>query len=131
MQVLPHLTKQPFSRRQVAPEGRRHEVGFAGAVQEVSPRRGEEYSRACATIHRVHLASDFVGRQEIIGIQPLDIIALADRKGVVSGRRRTLVGLSDNRYALGGKSTSNRERLITGPVINDDDLFLWPALSHR
>jgi hypothetical protein len=70
-------------------------------------------------------------RSSIIGIQPLDIVALADRKGLVSGRCCALVGLGDDGYLLGGKPTSNGQRLIPRAIVNDDDLFPWPCLAHR
>jgi len=77
------------------------------------------------------LAGDFIGRQEVIDIQPLDVVAVAGRKRAVPGRRRPLVRLSYDGEASGGKPTSYRERAITGTVIDNDDFFPRPGLSHR
>lgn len=63
-------------------------------------------------VKRFQLPGNFVGRQEIIGIQPLNVIALAERESLIPGCGSSLVLLSDHPNAFRCKLLRNRQSLI-------------------
>jgi hypothetical protein len=78
-----------------------------------------------------NLAGNLVGGKEIIGIQPLNVITLAERERGISGSGGALVLLRDNADALGFKAARDRFGLVGGPIIYYDDFLPGPCLSHR
>jgi hypothetical protein len=75
------------------------------------------------------------GTQEIIRIQPLDVIALTKRRSLVSCCSRTLIFLSDNEHVPRSKAVGNGQRVIARAITNDNNLLSFPCLpkgrSHR
>ena len=76
--VLPHLPQQPLNRRQITPQWCRNKTGLRRSVNEPSPSGREERTFGSTATYCFHLFFDFVVSEEIIGIQPLDIISLTD-----------------------------------------------------
>src|SRR3989441_8089944 len=101
--VLPHLPEQPFHRRQITPERRRDKGGSLGAIHEPSPRGRKQRAVASTLVHGRHLSRHLVGCQEIIRIQPLDVITLAESESGISGRGRALIVLGNDGHALRSK----------------------------
>jgi hypothetical protein len=74
---------------------------------------------------------DFVWRQEIISIEPLNVISLAKLKGFIPGCGSTLVFLRDDGKIPGSELSSNCQRLVRRAIIDDDDFFPRPGLCQR
>jgi hypothetical protein len=82
-------------------------------------------------IQDLHLPRNLVSSQKIIGIQPLNLVSLTERKSLVSGCCSTLVFLGEGAYRPRLEHSRDLERLIGGAIINNDD-FLWlPRLRNR
>ena len=77
-------------------QGRTNKAGGTRSIEERSPCRGKEDSSAVAVVQGCHLALDLVGRQKIIGVQFLDVVALAVPIAIVYGCRQAPVLRGDN-----------------------------------
>jgi hypothetical protein len=77
------------------------------------------------------LSGNLIGPQQVVGIQPLDVISLAEGKGSVSRRGCTLIFLGDNTDRRGFELPRNSQCMIGGAVIYDDNLFALPRLLER
>ena len=77
-------------------------------------------------LQRLHLLRDLVGTKEIIGVQPLDILPLADRVRVVSRRRSSLILLSHYLDLARCEPPSDGQRVVARTVIHDDDFLVGP-----
>lgn len=77
------------------------------------------------------LAGDFVGSKVVIGIQPLDVVALrvgeAEITGVIGSWLGAVVNVKGT-VCGGGKSLSDRDSVIGGTVIDEDDFEVGVGL---
>lgn len=79
----------------------------------------------------MHLVLDLVRGKQVVGIEPLNIIALAQCKCSVPGGRCALVRLCRCVDPLGLKLPSDSQRTISRTIIDQDDLFVRPGLRKR
>ena len=96
VEILAHLPQKPLDGRKVLPQRVMNETGVTGPIEEGCPRRGKKHSPAVDFPQRRNLPLDFVRRQNIIRVQLLDIIALAEPERMVYCLRLPLV--FDRRY---------------------------------
>src|SRR5712692_9258252 len=101
------------------------------SVEKASPGGGEKCAALFRVMHGPHLPGNLVGSQEIIGIEPLNVITVAQGQGSVSGRGGALIVLGDDTDAVALELPRDRQRSIGGPIIDDDDLRAWPRLGQR
>ena len=80
----------------------------------------------------MHLLPYFVWGNQVVRVKPLDVVALRQGQALISCCARTCIGLGDNLDARRFKGPGQRERLVSGTIVNDDQLFIRPRLSrHR
>src|ERR1700687_1717420 len=101
------------------------------SVPEFPPCRGCERPFASALVHYLHLPLDLVRSQKIICIQPLNIISVAKREGLVSGRGSSLILLRYYSDGVRFPLSRNRKRFISGAIIDDYNLLPSPCLRDR
>src|SRR5438552_1711569 len=73
-----------------------------------------------------HLSGDLIRGQNIIGIQPLNVVSMAQGEGFVSGCGSALVGLRGNADAMRFEAPGNGQRFIGGTIVHDDDFLASP-----
>ena len=131
MHVVRPLPEHPFHREQVIPKGGRCKPRRTRAVHKVRPRRRSEYSIVRTLLGNCHLFHDLVGGEKVIGIEPLDVIALAVREGGVSRRGAPLVSLAHDANMLGLIATCQCESTVVRSVVDNDNLLARPRLGQR
>ena len=94
------------------PEGRDHKIGGVGLGG------GDELFGK-------------VRGQPVVAVHELDVAAMGQRKPLIAGVRRAGIGLVHQRDAvvLSGKSTADREGVVFGAVVQQDDLDAFIALG--
>src|SRR5262249_48508085 len=102
-----------------------------GSITEKGPRRREKDLPVLNPAERRKLPFNLVGSQEVIGLQPLDVIPLAEPKGMIARRRSASVFFADDRNPFRGKSPGHFGRSIRRPIINNDNLLAMPGLRDR
>src|SRR5712672_3946891 len=117
MEVAFPFSQQPFQGVEVAPESSRNKSRLHWPIQEVSPFARDEPEFTFALLRSFHLPLDLVWREEVVGVQPLDVISLAKLECFVSRCRRPLIFLRNDIYSLGGESLSGCESLIARSII--------------
>jgi hypothetical protein len=130
VQILPHLCQQPFQGCQVTPQSRRRELGFPFSVDEVCPGTGKKRPPALTILDHSHLAFDLVGCQEIISIQPLDIVSLTEGESCVPRGGGALVRLADDENGFRAELIRDPQGLIARTVVHHNDLSLRPSLRN-
>src|ERR1700691_5342934 len=98
-------------------------------VGERPPRGRKKCTRTFPRADHFHLPGYLVRCQQIVCIQPLNVVSLAERKRLIPGCGSALVLLAENPNRFGFKLARYLQRLIRGTVINDDDLLWFPRLS--
>src|SRR5262249_38883225 len=128
IQVLAHFPNQPFGRWQVAPEGRWLEPRALRTIHKVRPAGRQQTAAPATAFHERHLPKNLVRRQKIIGVEPLDVVALTEGKCLVTSPRRAFVVLPHNENLSRLELTRYCQRVVLGAVVDDDNLFSWPRL---
>jgi hypothetical protein len=82
-------------------------------------------------LHRRHLPRDLLALEKIVGVEPLDVLAAAQRQRQVSRRRRSLIPLRDDSDTARLELLRDSPRAVGGAVVDDDDLDAPPRLSER
>jgi hypothetical protein len=118
------------STREAAPEWRRARFHCRGSVHEASPTGGEDCPRAGPS-GEDHLLLDLVRGEQVIRVQPLDLIARAVREGGIPRGGGATVFLTHYAHAASGEFLGDSQRAVFGAVVNDHDLRVRPCLSDR
>src|SRR5436309_15746964 len=98
-------------------------------IEKFTPRTGEKQARILL-VERRHLIGNFVGRQKIVGVQPLDVVSTAEGKGPISSGRGALILLGDDRYAARFELASNRQGFVNRSIVDDNDFGWRPGLAQ-
>jgi hypothetical protein len=77
------------------------------------------------------LLLDLVPRQKIVGIQVLNVLTPGARVCDVTRRRGPGRPLRDHANAVRLESACDRQAIVDGAIVHDDDLLVAPALSKR
>ena len=83
-----------------------------GRIHEPAPFRGKQRPRIGNSLDDFHLPRNFVRRQQIVRVEPLDVIALAQRKRLVPRRRRAGIFLRDDRDFRPGELLRDRQGFV-------------------
>lgn len=95
------------------------------------PKAEESSMPFSALICDSYLPLDLIRSQQIIRIEILNVISLAKPQRPVSGRRGTLVFLSNDRYRSRREFLCDRKRAVRRAVIDDNNLGSRPGLGNR
>src|SRR5437868_846615 len=98
---------------------------------EVGPRRGKKDTPAVIFAYRRKLFLDLIRRQDIVGVQFLDIITLAEFVSMIYSCREAAVRCRNHLDAFGRKSARHLGGPIRGPIVYDDDFLALPGLRNR
>ena len=131
MDPLLPFTKQPLQGSQVAPQSSRKKLRLVWTIQKVPPAGRQESAFVVTLLRCRHLPRHLVGREKVVCVQPLNIVALAKREGSIPGRRSTLIFLRNDGHTFGSKLLRHSKRLISRPIINHYDLCPRPSLGER
>ena len=71
------------------------------------------------------------GGKQVVGVEPLNVIATTQRKCFISGGRRPLIRLRHHPNFIRLKLPHDRQSPVSRTVIDDNDLFLGPGLAKR
>ena len=105
-----------------------NKLGVPGPMVKKSPGRRRQQSRIPSFFQYGKLPFDFVGRQKVIGVEILDIIATRIFESGVLGRRESLMPRGHKGHPL--ELTHNLLGSVRGTVIGDDDFDAWPRLPY-
>ena len=105
------------------------ELGLGSSIHEMAPGTGEKNAFVLQGLRDFHLPSNFIRREKVIRVEPLNIVAPAKLKRFIPCRRRALVFLSDDGYRIRNKLARDCERFIPGAVIYNDNFLVRPSLT--
>ena len=67
------------------------------------------------------MRGDFVGREEIVGIEELNEVAAGEAEGVVAGGAGAGIGLGDDADAAGFERAGEGEAVVGRAVVDEND----------
>src|SRR5215475_10956930 len=129
--ILSEFVREPLRSRLVLPQRGGNELRSVVAVLESSEGRGEQDPFVAPIRYCFHLQINFVGSQKIISVEPLDVVSMSKRKSLISGGCSALVALSHHTQVSRFKLSGNGQSLVSGAVINNDNLLRFPRLFNR
>src|SRR5262249_51187810 len=80
---------------------------------------------------RPHLALNLFWIEQIVGIEPLDVITFAQGKQCVARRGSALILPRDNFHATRLELPGHRQGIVNGAVVHHYKLFERPCLRKR
>src|SRR6266581_4948520 len=101
-----------------------------GPVNEISPAGRKKRSWGATIGQSCNLEGDFVGRQKIVRVKPLDVMSFTQCKCFIARGGSPLIGLLMNDNTAGTETIGNRKGPIFGAIIYDDDFLVRPGLRQ-
>src|SRR4051794_17371959 len=99
------------------------------AMRESRPRAGKKDAPVVQSQGSFHLALDFVFAEQVVRIQPLNVVAAAESECSVARGGCASIGLRNNSYSLRLKLARGLKRVVGRSIIDHNDFDITPGLS--
>jgi hypothetical protein len=130
-QILRKAAQEVFERLEILPDRRPQKPGLGRTPIEDPERRRQQRAPIARGANGVELYRDLVARQQIVGVEPLHVLALSFGERAISRHACAGMRLADDLDARRREPTGDGQRAIRRAVVDDDDLRLRPGLVQR